>query len=96
VTCWKVTAQELRTVARRIVTAKKLYNLREGWTPAEDTLPQRFLEHELPVGTGRRAALPRARLHEMIQAYYATRGWDRQGRVPHENVEALQLTDVAS
>ena len=33
VTGWDVTAEELRTTARRIVTAKKLFNLREGWTP---------------------------------------------------------------
>ena len=26
--------EELRTAARRIVTAKKLYNQREGWTVA--------------------------------------------------------------
>src|SRR5438552_11160684 len=37
VTGWDVTADELRTTSRRIVTAKKLYNLREGWTAAEDT-----------------------------------------------------------
>jgi len=43
VTGWNVTAEELRTTAQRIVNAKKLYNLREGWTPAEDTLPPRFL-----------------------------------------------------
>src|SRR2546430_15616239 len=38
-----VTGEELRTTAKRIVTAKKLYNIREGWTAAEDTLPRRFL-----------------------------------------------------
>jgi aldehyde:ferredoxin oxidoreductase len=96
VTGWDVTAQELRTAARRIVTAKKLYNLREGWTPAEDTLPQRFLSQGLPAGSGRQAVLPRERLQELIQAYYAARGWDRQGMVPPERVEALQLTDVVS
>jgi aldehyde:ferredoxin oxidoreductase len=96
VTGWEVTAAELQGVARRIVTAKKLYNLREGWTPAEDTLPHRFLTQALPVGTSRRAALPRERLQEMIQAYYAARGWDRHGEVPHDNLEALQLTDMAS
>jgi aldehyde:ferredoxin oxidoreductase len=95
VTGWDVTAKELQKTARRIVTAKKLYNLREGWTPAEDTLPRRFLTHALPVGPSRRAALPRERLQEMIQAYYTARGWDQQGRVSQDNLEALQLTDVA-
>src|SRR5437763_3588614 len=31
VTGWDVTADELRTVARRIVTAEKLFNMRAGW-----------------------------------------------------------------
>src|SRR5207244_3617703 len=58
VTGWDVTADELRTAARRIVTAKKLYNIREGWTPAEDTLPRRFLSEGLPAGAAASAVLP--------------------------------------
>src|SRR5207253_6952431 len=50
VTGWDVTADELRQLARRIVNAKKLFNEREGWTPAEDTLPKRFLAEALPSG----------------------------------------------
>src|SRR5437588_8373310 len=59
VTGWEVSAAELRATARRIVTLKKLYNLREGWTPAEDTLPERFLAEGLPSGAAREARLPR-------------------------------------
>jgi aldehyde:ferredoxin oxidoreductase len=94
VTGWDVTADELRTVARRIVTAKKLYNIREGWTPAEDTLPKRFLSEGLPGGTAAGAVLPGERLREMIQAYYAARGWDREGRVPAQLTESLGLRDL--
>jgi aldehyde:ferredoxin oxidoreductase len=93
VTGWDVTADELHTAARRIVTAKKLYNIREGWTAAEDTLPQRFLSEALPAGaTG--AELPRARLQAMIAAYYAARGWDEAGRVPAALAEELELSEL--
>jgi aldehyde:ferredoxin oxidoreductase len=95
VTGWDVTAEELHTVARRIVTAKKLYNLREGWTAVEDTLPKRFLSEALPAEASAGVALPRERLQEMIQAYYAARGWDRQGRVPQTLLAALRLLDWA-
>jgi aldehyde:ferredoxin oxidoreductase len=91
VTGWDVTADELRTVARRIVAMKKLYNQREGWTAAEDTLPKRFLREGLPVGAGAEAALPRERLAAMIAAYYAARGWDTDGRVPLALVDELNL-----
>ena len=94
VTGWDVTARELQTVARRIVTAKKLYNIREGWTPAEDTLPRRFLSEGLPSGVAAGAVLPRERLQTMIRAYYAARGWTPGGDVPRELVEELQLTDL--
>jgi aldehyde:ferredoxin oxidoreductase len=95
VTGWDVNADELHATARRIVTAKKLYNLREGWTTAEDTLPARFLSDGLPAGASAGAVLPRARLQEMVRAYYAARGWDEQGHVPRGLIEALQLTDLA-
>jgi len=96
VTGWDVTPEELRATARRIVTTKKLYNLREGWTAAEDTLPQRFLTEGLPSGVSAGAVLPRDRLQEMIGAYYRARGWDTEGRVLPDTIEALALIDVAS
>ncbi len=95
VTGWDVTADELRTTARRIVTAKKLYNLREGWTAAEDTLPRRFLSEGLPTGAEHDATLPRERLQAMVAAYYAVRGWSESGQVPASQVDELQLNDLA-
>ena len=91
VTGWEVSADELRTTARRIVTAKKLYNQREGWTMAEDTLPRRFLSESLPTGDGDGARLPRERLEAMVRAYYEARGWDAAGRVPVAQVKELGL-----
>ena len=32
---------ELRQTARRIVLAKRVYNSREGWRPADDWLPRK-------------------------------------------------------
>jgi aldehyde:ferredoxin oxidoreductase len=94
VTGWDVTADELRETSRRIVTAKKLYNVREGWTAEEDTLPKRFLTEGLPNGAAADAVLPRERLRDMIRAYYETRGWDRDGCVPRATIEGLQLTNL--
>jgi aldehyde:ferredoxin oxidoreductase len=82
VTGWDVTADELRQTAKRIVTAKKLYNQREGWTRAEDTLPRRFLSEGLATNTDQSATLPKERLDAMIASYYQARGWDEEGRVP--------------
>lgn len=96
VTGWEVTAQELRTTAQRIITLKKLYNVREGWTRSEDTLPKRFLCEELPSGVAAGAALPRERLQTMVAAYYAARGWDEQGNIPGSLADRLELTRVCA
>src|SRR5688572_9286777 len=73
VTGWDVTADELRETARRIVATKRQVNLLAGWTPAEDTLPDRFLNTPLPNDP--EASLSRERLHELVAEYHRQRGW---------------------
>ena len=70
---WDVTAEELRETARRIVAAKREFNLRAGWTPAEDTLPERFLSTPLPNDP--EASLSRERLDALVAEYHRQRGW---------------------
>ena len=74
VTGWDVTADELRGTARRIVAAKRQVNMRAGWTPAEDTLPDRFLDAALPGDDA--AVLTRERLNDLVDEYHRQRGWD--------------------
>ena len=80
VTGWDVDGAELRQTARRIVLAKRVFNIREGWQPEDDWLPERLLSEPLQVGSGRVAALTPERLRGMISAYYAARGLDADGR----------------
>ena len=77
VTGWDVTADELRETAQRIVTSKKEFNIRAGWTPAEDTLPQRMLNTPLPDDS--RAKLSHEKLQTLVEAYNVARGWTREG-----------------
>ncbi len=79
VTGWDIDGEELHETARRIVLAKRAFNLREGWTPADDWLPERFLDSSLELGSGRTATLPATRLRSMVDTYYAERGLDRRG-----------------
>jgi aldehyde:ferredoxin oxidoreductase len=73
VTGWDVTPDELRETARRIVAAKRQVNLLSGWTPAEDTLPDRFFNAPLPNDP--EASLSRERLQELVAEYHRQRGW---------------------
>ena len=82
VTGWDVTAAELSETAARIVTAKKLFNIRQGWTPAEDRLPQRFFEQPLRTAGAPDASLSAERLHSQVRQYNRLRGWTDEGWLP--------------
>jgi aldehyde:ferredoxin oxidoreductase len=73
VTGWDVTAAELRETARGIVAAKREVNVLAGWTPDEDTLPDRFFNAPLPNDAA--AALTREGLQQLVAEYYRQRGW---------------------
>jgi aldehyde:ferredoxin oxidoreductase len=73
VTGWDTTAEELRETAKRIVRAKRQFNLRAGWTIDEDTLPDRFLQTPLPDDPA--ATLSRERFTELVAEYHHQRGW---------------------
>jgi aldehyde:ferredoxin oxidoreductase len=92
VTGWDTDGAELRQTARRIVLAKRVFNIREGWLPADDWLPERLLTESLQVASGRVATLTPERLRGMIDGYYAARGLDGQGRPAGRVLADLQLS----
>src|SRR5215470_7385433 len=92
VTGWDADGAELQRTARRIVLAKRVYNIREGWRPEDDWLPERLLSEPLEVASGRVAALTPERLRAMIDGYYEARGLDREGRPAPASLADLLLS----
>ena len=92
VTGWDTDGPELRQTARRIVLAKRAFNIREGWQPEDDWLPERLLSEPITVASGRVAALTPGRLRGMIDGYYAARGLDSEGRPAPASGADLHLT----
>ena len=95
VTGWEMTADELRQCGERISNLKKLFNIREGWTRADDTLPPRTLEEPLPTGVAAGGGLTREELDFMIAGYYRARGWTAGGLIPDGKLAELGLTESA-
>jgi aldehyde:ferredoxin oxidoreductase len=73
------TKEELLKIGERKVNLERLFNLREGLTPADDTLPWRVLHEPLPDGASKGVVV---NLEPMLNEYYAARGWDRQTGYP--------------
>ncbi len=92
VTGWDVSVDELQTTAQRITTAKKWYNIRQGWTPDEDTLPKRFLSEQLPDGASQGAMLSKERLQSLVHAYNLARGWSPEGWIGDNQLAELRIS----
>ena len=95
VTGWEMTSDELRRCGERISNLKKLFNIREGWSRADDTLPPRALEEPLPTGVAAGVGLTKEELDFMIAGYYKARGWTDDGMITDENLGELGLTDLS-
>ncbi len=92
VTGWDTSLWEMMKVGERANTLQRVFNLREGFTAADDTLPDRFFE---PLGNGALAghALPREEFARAVRAYYAMAGWDPETGRP--TAAKLAELDVA-
>jgi aldehyde:ferredoxin oxidoreductase len=82
------TEEDLMKVGERVWTLERLYNLREGFTKEDDTLPERLL-HD-PVQEGPSEGFT-ANLAPMLKEYYAFRGWDENGIPRAHKLHELSL-----
>ncbi|MBW6485972.1 MAG: aldehyde ferredoxin oxidoreductase family protein [Syntrophobacterales bacterium] len=71
--------EEIGKFANHVLSLCRAFNLREGMTPDDDSLPERFHNEPLPESGN---AIAKADLKRMIGDYYRLRGWDEQGRLP--------------
>jgi aldehyde:ferredoxin oxidoreductase len=82
------TEEDLMKVGERVWNLERLYNLREGFTAEDDTLPERLLKE--PVQEGPSAGFT-ANLSPMLEEYYAFRGWDQNGVPRPDKLQELSL-----
>ncbi len=95
ITGWDTTADELRLAGERINNLKKAFNIREGWTRKDDTLPQRVFDEALPTGVVAGVGLSKDDLDMMVDGYYRARGWNEDGTIPDGKLQELGLRSVA-
>ena len=81
-TGWDFTAQELRTVAERAWNLTRLFNLREGFGPQDDTLPERLFADASTAGPSQGERVDRELFRKMREEYYGVMGWDPATGVP--------------
>ena len=92
VTGWNLEADELMTLGKRIVTLKRMLNMRRGLTSANDCLPALLLK---PLADGdTEGTVPD--MEALLSGAYAEYGWDPEtGKPTPQTLKELNLTFAA-
>jgi aldehyde:ferredoxin oxidoreductase len=95
VTGWDTNVMEQCRTADRILTMCRVFNVREGFTAADDMLPARFFE---PTRDGALAnhALTTDEMESAKRYYYHLLGWDENGIPLPEKLEELGIDHLGN
>ncbi|KXA97791.1 hypothetical protein AKJ38_00275 [candidate division MSBL1 archaeon SCGC-AAA259I14] len=89
VTGWNFTEKSLLRVGERTVNLQRLFNIREGFTYEDDTLPERFLKEPLKDGPAKGKTVD---LDKMLSEYYKLRGWNAKGEPKKGKLNELNIS----
>ncbi len=87
-TGWDIDAEAALEAGDRIWNLERLFDLREGFSKEDDTLPERLLKEPMPEGPNKGTV---HRLGELLPEYYKVRGWDENGVPTDEKKRELGL-----
>jgi aldehyde:ferredoxin oxidoreductase len=91
---WEV--DQLLKVSERVRNLERMFDVRQGLSRADDSLPKKFFEQPLSKGRYKGEVLDREKFEQMKDEYYELRGWDKKTGIPtREKLEELDLKDVA-
>ncbi len=81
VTGWETSLFDLLKVAERHTHMARIFNLREGFTAKDDTLPDRFFQ-PMEGGTLKGKKIDREQFSKALETYYEMMGWEVETGVP--------------
>ncbi len=96
VTGLSYTPEDVEKVGERINNLARAFNVREGFTRADDTFPERLMTEPLKAGASKGHLISKEDLNTMLDEYYTVRGWDIKTGIPKkEKLIELGLDYVA-
>ncbi|RMF91199.1 MAG: aldehyde ferredoxin oxidoreductase [Methanobacteriota archaeon] len=95
VTGWDTSLEDLLTVGERAITMARLFNIREGFTASDDTLPERFFHHYEACGRVY-GGVNREAFADALKRYYRLMGWDEEGVPEKKRLHELGIDEMAT
>ncbi|MCK4382992.1 MAG: aldehyde:ferredoxin oxidoreductase, partial [Candidatus Lokiarchaeota archaeon] len=78
-----------------ILNLSKCFNIREGWTRADDHPPEKFFKEAHTKGPAKGVVLKEEGYQKLLSGYYEARGWDTKTGIPtDETLKSLGLDFV--
>lgn len=90
----KVSAKDLDKAGERIWNLNRLFNLKAGFTSADDVISKKLLNKVLENGPHEGRKFDIAALEQMKSLLYRLRGWDENGVPTEEKLSELDLLDA--
>ncbi len=88
---WETTMTELLKVGERRINMMRYFNAQNGFTKADDKLPQRIFE-PMPDGASKGQQLNKEEFYGAVERYYGFAGWDKEtGNPTEDNLRRLSL-----
>ncbi len=95
-TGWDFSAAEALRIGERVATMSRAYNMREGFTAADDTLPKRFFS-PTPRGGLKNTPIDPEAFDGAVHTFYRMMGWDSETGLPsNEKLAELGIDWVES
>lgn len=92
-TGWDFTISELMRIGERTVNLQRVFNIREGFSSKDDTLPKKLFSPKKGGATDG-VAIPPEQLAHAIKVYYQMAGWDEVGKPTAEKLQELGLDQL--
>ncbi len=94
-TGWDFDYDDVDLIGVRAHTIKKAFNIREGWTRADDALPYRWHHDPMTKGASAGHVVTEEELEYLKDIYYEAKGWTKEGLIPKSKLIELGMDDVA-
>ncbi len=86
------TEEDTWRMGEKLVNICRMYNVREGFSRKDDTLPERVKYEPIPSGLSKGAVTTQEELDFMLDEYYEARSWTVDGIPTSEKLEELGLS----
>ena len=85
----------IRLIGEKALNLTRLFNIREGFTRQDDTLPQRLFNQPATRGPSKGQVVDKAAFEKMLDEYYHCMGWDKNGVPAKDKLKELGIDKIS-